>query len=70
MGAFISWLLSGGATAALNIGSDVVNKVVAPIAQAKTDTHRIDTEAATQVAAYAECGRHVQSCCARSSDCA
>jgi hypothetical protein len=50
MGAFISWLLTGGATAALNVGGDVINKVIAPIAQSKTDTHRIDTEAATQVA--------------------
>src|SRR5690349_1172154 len=49
MGAFISWLLTGGATAALNVGSNVVNKVIAPIAQAKVDAHKIDTEAATQV---------------------
>jgi|ERR1041385_1795754 hypothetical protein len=53
MGAFLSWLLTGGATVALKTASEIGKPLADAYAtkqRAAVDTHKIDTEAATQVA--------------------
>lgn len=56
MGSVISWLLTGGATAILGAGSNAINKIGAPLAEAYSvkqkamvDQHGMDVKAATEI---------------------